>query len=541
MVSQYSQRQCRSFALLLLALVFAWPGHARDIADTPGALFFTADETAGIQMVKPETALFDSLGNPIPGSSCCDQPFFGGELPIGPSGETDVNRLWLQADDFEASSLAQFQNLGAELGREAARTRLRPFLGSWVYDTNEDTLAIADRSLGPMLAERPHTLGQGRIALGWSYRQLYWTRLNGQKLDSLQFHIDHKFVYSAPKDDVYLGVPNPTPGQPHPLRVQAGDRQGQETDFITVDMNLKLEQDFVDFYFEYGVTNNIDVSIVLPLVQTKLKIRAFAKPIEQPDPASGANITEPGLDFAYRFDSGANKPAVDPLNPDQWQTYHSRRNHQFCRSVTGQVSNVTQTSLLRISKGVRCPGGNVASQKGDQAQTTFGGIIELKEAQAIGIGDIRFRAKWHALEGDGLIPDLAWVSEVRPPSGKEEDLQGSGALSTSNFLVGSWAVGPLRPHMNVGVEISTGPDWQDATEWVFGVEWLMFDWLSLSIEQMGRVPFGKAVSRRYEYGGGIKLIPTPGAALYFDFIRPINQDDGLTADLSWRAGGQILF
>ena len=53
---------------------------------------------------------------------------------------------------------------------------------------------------------------------------------------------------------VYLGVPNPTPGQPHPLRVQAGDRQGQEVDFIPVAVDLKLEQDYVDFYiYDYTV------------------------------------------------------------------------------------------------------------------------------------------------------------------------------------------------------------------------------------------------------------------------------------------------
>ena len=147
-MSQYSQRQCRSFALLLLALVFAWPGHARDIADTPGALFFTSDETAGIQMVTPETTLFED-GVPIPNSSCCEPfqtPFAGPERepPIGRIGETDATRLWLQADDFEASSLAQFQNLGAELGRETARTRLRPVPVATSHSSNMARAALGN-------------------------------------------------------------------------------------------------------------------------------------------------------------------------------------------------------------------------------------------------------------------------------------------------------------------------------------------------------------------------------------------------------------
>ena len=49
------------------------------------------------------------------------------------------------------------------------------------------------------------------------------------------------------------------------------------------------------------------------------------------------------------------------------------------------------------------------------------------------------------------------------------------------------------------------------------------------------------VARRYDYGAGVKFIPVPGVGLFFDFIKPINKNEGLTADLSWRIGGQVLF
>ena len=522
------------------AIAIASPSQARDITETPAALFFTRDETPGIQMIRPETTRFDDQGDPIPGSSCCDQPLFGPppafapEPPIGPDGVIDTSLLWLQQDDFSESSQTQFKELGLTIGQEANRPRLRPFMASWLYDTEEQSFTIADRMLGPMLAERPHTMGKGRMAIGWSYQQVNWTSLDGNDLDSLQFRIDHKDVNGD------------------------GVLTGQETDYIIVDLDMKLEQDYVDFYFEYGLTNNFDVAIVVPIVQTNLEMTAQAGLIQQATPGSGVDLTEPGLDFAYRFDPNA--PAA---NGDQWGIYHSRRNHQFCR----QDLNETFISLNRSDNSTGCPGGSDEQAKGDSASTFFGGIRDIKDEKAIGLGDIRFRAKWHALTSgpDTLMPDLAWVAEIRPPTGVEDDLHGTGALSTSNYLVGSWTPPELpesidwfsgfRPHMNVGIDISTGPDWQDATEWAFGVELPApnlltlvtrghlrgVDWLSLSFDQLGRVPFGNEVARRYEYGGGLKLVPTPGSALYFDFIKPINEDDGLTADFSWRVGGQILF
>lgn len=578
-MSQYVPQQCRRVVFALLALGIALPAQARDIVDTPGLLFFTRDETPGIQLLTPETTRFDDLGNPIPRSGCCDERFFGNapEPFIGPFGVFDVDQLWLQQDDFTDSSLSQFRELGEEIGRQAIRPRIRPFLASWMYDTNEDEFVLADRALGPMLADRPQTMGKGRMAIGWSYQQVNWDRLNGQDLDSLQFTVLHKFVYSPAKDDVYNGVPNPTPGQPHPDRVAAGDRQGQETDVIPVEVDMKLEQDFVDFYVEYGVSNSFDVGLVIPFVQTKIDIRAetgFVQQADRNDPT--INRTEPGLDDAYAFYPGAPPPGAildpsePPRAPDEWTTFYSRRSHTFCntrgqsivsfqaRAASGPNGNAGQDA---------CPGNSGTARQGDPSPNFNGGIIDTKETNAIGIGDIRIRAKWHALKSgeSSLLPDLAWVAELRPPTGIEGDLNGTGAFAATNFFVGSWTPPALpeyidwlsgfRPHWNVGVELSTGPSWQDSAEWAVGFEAPVpnlytlvtrgqlrgVEWLSFSFDQLGRIPFGDEVADRYEYGGGLKMVPYAGVGLYFDFIRPINENDGITADFTWRVGGQVQF
>jgi len=39
----------------------------------------------------------------------------------------------------------------------------------------------------------------------------------------------------------------------------------------------------------------------------------------------------------------------------------------------------------------------------------------------------------------------------------------------------------------------------------------------------------------------VKTIPTPGVRLFFDFPRPIDQNDGATAESLWRVAAQIRF
>jgi len=199
-VSQYIQQQCRRGALLLLALVFALPASARDIVDVSSQLFLTRDETAGIQLPDADSG-FDQISKLytsveffganffIDGqlSKACD-PSIG--IPdvgtcVGAGGSpANYNQVITplavayDANDFTESSVTQLRNLGVNIGQEANRTRIRPMMASWVYDTAEDTFAIADRSLGPVLADRPQTPRQGAFLDG--------LELSADRVDSLR-------------------------------------------------------------------------------------------------------------------------------------------------------------------------------------------------------------------------------------------------------------------------------------------------------------------------------------------------------------------
>jgi hypothetical protein len=69
-------------------------------------------------------------------------------------------------------------------------------------------------------------------------------------------------------------------------------------------------------------------------------------------------------------------------------------------------------------------------------------------AEATGLGDMAIRAKARLF---GAGTGLALIAETRLPTGREEDLLGSGEASFAAMLVGSYEPGRLALHGNVGL------------------------------------------------------------------------------------------
>lgn len=72
---------------------------------------------------------------------------------------------------------------------------------------------------------------------------------------------------------------------------------------------------------------------------------------------------------------------------------------------------------------------------------------------ATGIGDVVIRAKYNFLRRRG--GGLAAAVDVRTPTGDESNLLGTGGVQTKVFGIGSLALGPFSPHLNVGYTMST--------------------------------------------------------------------------------------
>jgi hypothetical protein len=69
-----------------------------------------------------------------------------------------------------------------------------------------------------------------------------------------------------------------------------------------------------------------------------------------------------------------------------------------------------------------------------------------------GIGDITMRFKGTLLTGEHAA--LALAADVRFPSGDEKNFLGSGTYGVKPFLVGSFPIGKVSPHFNLGYQIN---------------------------------------------------------------------------------------
>jgi hypothetical protein len=77
-----------------------------------------------------------------------------------------------------------------------------------------------------------------------------------------------------------------------------------------------------------------------------------------------------------------------------------------------------------------------------------------ESGSANGLGDILIRGKYHFLSKPSF--NLAGALDLRLPTGKEEDLLGSGATQTKVFLAASGGGGRVVPRANAGYTFSSG-------------------------------------------------------------------------------------
>lgn len=113
-------------------------------------------------------------------------------------------------------------------------------------------------SSGPIFAERSQTLGRGRAAVGIGRTSLHFASLRGVDLHSVDLYFTHQNVDFAGCDSIYanscklMGVPL------------------LENDIMQFKLDMDINVEVNSIYATYGLFDNLDVGIVLPLVSTRL-------------------------------------------------------------------------------------------------------------------------------------------------------------------------------------------------------------------------------------------------------------------------------
>ena len=161
-----------------------------------------------------------------------------------------------------------------------------------------------------------------------------------------------------------------------------------EGDAIQAQLKLKVDSDISAIVATYGVTNRFDVGFALPIVHVSLK----------PETDLTINRLATGKDPIFR-------------------TVHQFRTDNLadpnCSVVTPDVE-----------QGCRQSG------------------------SASGIGDILVRTKFRLT--DSPQAGVAIATDARFPTGREEDLLGTGVFQFKAFLIASAHIGIFSPHVNAG-------------------------------------------------------------------------------------------
>jgi hypothetical protein len=120
-------------------------------------------------------------------------------------------------------------------------------------------------SAGPIFAERAQTLGRGRTIIGVGRNTFHFTSLRGVPLDDIELIFTHENV-NFPGCDSIQGGPCSKMGIPT-----------LENDIMQFRLKLDLNIAVTNIYATYGLTDRLDVGVVMPLVSATLHGSSFAQ------------------------------------------------------------------------------------------------------------------------------------------------------------------------------------------------------------------------------------------------------------------------
>jgi hypothetical protein len=162
-----------------------------------------------------------------------------------------------------------------------------------------------------------------------------------------------------------------------------------------------------------------------------------------------------------------------------------------------------------------------------------------------GLGDIILRTKYNFLRNyDGLIPDLAFLVEMKLPTGDEQRLLGTGGTNLTGLLVASKTYGRwFTPHINLGYEIDTKDTRQNTIRYALGFDARLLSELTFGADVIGRhKPDGNGTGDHIvDLSLGVKWNPIQSLILRANVQIPLDKNSGLRADFIPTVGIEYIF
>lgn len=285
----------------------------------------------------------------------CDPAFSGKMICIlpqvyGPTGLTLANQRHLA--HFVGSVQRNFVPLTLAVGTELSLQNFSSPASGVVFqlDRSLGVVTRSSESYGPILSERAETIGKHRVYLAGTYQFFGFSTLDDIDLNHLPA--------------VFTHVEFPVGGVIPQF----------ERDFITTDNRIDLKVHQFTLYGTFGLTDRIDVSAAVPILDVRLGVTSSAHIVRIAPPNPSDPSAEPVSGQFHYFN------AADPVG-----------------SVDKSFTNSRTAS---------------------------------------GIGDVTFRVKGTVVKAERAR--LAVGVDVRTPTGDERNFLGSGAPGVKPFLATSY-------------------------------------------------------------------------------------------------------
>lgn len=231
----------------------------------------------------------------------------------------------------------------------------------------------------------------------------------------------------------------------------------------------------------------------------------------------------------------------------------------------GVAVPLVRTSITGTSYGQITPFGPVAVHRfsGDSANPILQATTSVN-GSASGIGDVAARLKINV--GQSAKFGAAILTDVRLPTGREEDLLGTGSTSIRAIGIFGAQFGNFSPHLNAGYAARTDTLQNDAILATLGFDALVTEWATVAADlisqwQLGEntitlpgtiqyvTPFARAYpatsipDKRQDVLNmslGAKFVVRGGMVIVMNGLVPINKT-GLQPGIAWTVGMEYTF
>jgi hypothetical protein len=305
--------------------------------------------------------------------------------------------------DFQSDSTALSSSVGTELGS----LRLASPTSGITFVFENGVMRRTTESYGPILGERAETIGRHRIFFAGTYQYFPFSTLDGIDLKHLPAVYNHGDTVNPDGSHRNPATDPPSPGVP-----------GVELEYINTTNRIDLKVHQFTFYATYGLTNRIDVSVAIPILNVRLGMSSNATIVRTPDP----------------IQQGAALKAAWLASPN---------------TLPGNLYPSTGPAEGCQNTPAGCTGYFHYFDPNNPATSLTSPFSNAKTAS--GIGDVVFRAKGTIYKHERTA--VALGADLRVPTGDENNFLGTGAVGFKPFLSASYH-SRISPHGNLGYEFN---------------------------------------------------------------------------------------